>query len=123
MPATFLGPPVAGRPALSVQPDPASAPVVLVLDSGASGLLLYCTQRCPRLSETTAGQALTNTGARKVRQGILSHAALGSLRFSGRRAALIEANPEPGQADGLLPANWFSAIYYNAARQEIRLAR
>lgn len=124
MAATFLGPPVAGRPTLNVQLGPRSAPFRLILDSGASHLLLYCTERCPRLSETNAAmQAITNTGARRVRQGTLHQAALGDLRFSHRPAALIEANPEPGQADGLLPANWFSAIYYDAARQEIRLAR
>ncbi|MBS1824233.1 MAG: aspartyl protease family protein [Acidobacteria bacterium] len=124
MPATFLGPAVAGRPVLNVQLDPVSAPVVLVLDSGASGLLLYCTSRCPRLTDPSAAalEAVTNNGARRVRHGILPQATLGELQFKQRRAAIIHANPEPGQADGLLPANWFSAIYYDAARQEIRLA-
>ncbi|MFN7937888.1 MAG: aspartyl protease family protein [Bryobacteraceae bacterium] len=125
MPATFLGPAVAGRPVLNIQLDPAGAPFRLVLDSGASSLLLYCTVRCPRLTEPSAAglEAITNTGTRRVRHGHLPQATLGPLHFTHRPAALMEANPEPGQADGLLPANWFSAIYYDAARQEIRLSR
>lgn len=115
---------VAGRMAVDVSLDGAEAPFRLVLDSGASHMLVFCGPRCPHLSGVRGDAiAVSNGGSQRVRRGTVRQASLGGVRFTNREAALIDTSPDEGDADGLLPARWFSAVYVNAGRGEVRLAR
>lgn len=119
LPATFPARTVAGRLAINVQIE---SPYRLVLDSGASHLFLYCRTRCPHLNGVQAGPAITNSGSVPVRRGTLPRATLGSLHFRNPSAVIVESASADGEeADGLIPTHWFSAIYIDPIRQEVRL--
>lgn len=122
MPAVLPARPVHGRFAIHVHFDD-SSPHRLVLDSGASHLMIYCRERCPHLSAVHSGEvAITNSGNRLVRRGTLRQATIGSLQFHDSPAVIVESGSADGEeADGLLPASWFSAIYVDSVRREIRL--
>jgi len=122
MPAALAARPVHGRFAIQVQFDDAS-PHRLVLDSGASHMMIYCRERCPHLSAVHSGDvAITNSGNRPVRRGTLRQATIGSMQFRDSPAVIVESGSADGEeADGLLPASWFSAVYVDPARAEVRL--
>ncbi|MBL8174562.1 MAG: clan AA aspartic protease [Bryobacterales bacterium] len=121
MPAPLPFTSINGRIAIQTRLNDSPSPSRLVLDSGASHLILYCARRCPHLASVVTAAVVTNVGSIPVRTGILHHATLGPLQFRNRPAALIESPPTQDEADGLIPAQWFQAIYVDPARSEIRL--
>jgi hypothetical protein len=112
-----------GRMVLPVGMGPGSGRWRLALDSGASGLVMRCGGHCPQLWNARRGDAiLTNSGACAVRRGIVRRVVVGTTIVRSVEAALLD-----GQAlsfeDGVLPANWFSAVYVDSARNLVRLAK
>ena len=96
----------------------------LALDSGSQRLLVECGNGCPRLAEHIGdGEIRTNFGSRKAERGYLRRAEVGKLAIARPEALLIEGAPRPGREDGLLPARLFSAVYVDAARNQVRVAR
>jgi hypothetical protein len=88
-----------------------STPVRLVLDSGATGLVLF---RLP-IGAATGESARVRTLAGNRDAPILSADALhlGSLRVPHPRAAVVVHSADVNQAGGLLPTSLFEAVYFD----------
>jgi predicted aspartyl protease len=94
----------------------------LVLDSGSAVILLQCAKQCDAFA--TARQSThfrTNLGGRTATLGKLRGLKIGHHTISGGRALLIEECAAPGEEDGLLPTSWFSRVYVDGRRKEVRL--
>ena len=90
---------------------PGRRPVQLVLDSGAPALILYCGADCPNLETAGESRVDTDTGVSRGRQGMLASLEVGSLRIARPKTVVLDARPAGSREDGLLPAQWFSAVY------------
>jgi len=88
-----------------------STPVRLVLDSAATGLVLF---RLP-IGAATGESARLETLAGNVDAPILSADALhlGSLRVPHPRAAVVAHDADGNEAGGLLPTSLFDAVYFD----------
>ncbi len=96
----------------------------LALDSGASVLVLHCGAECPRLDRAeTSRQILTNTGEARVTVGRLREIAAGPAALKSADAVLIERPPSAPTMHGVVPANWFKAVFADPQSSTIRLAR
>jgi len=108
---------------VAVTLDPEMRPWRMILDMGARDLILQCGSKCPQLSGPEhAGLIVTNAGDRRVRRARTARLEVGGLAISHAEVYLLDT---PGSADhdGLLPARWFSAVYVDAGRNVVRLAR
>ena len=88
-----------------------STPVRLVLDSAATGLVLF---RLP-IGAATGESARVQTLAGNLDAPILSADALhlGSLRVPHPRAAVVVQGADGNEAGGLLPTSLFDAVYFD----------
>ena len=122
-----LGPEVAvtqafGRIVVAVTLDPEEQLWRVILDMGASGLILQCGSQCPQLGGLeNAGRIVTNAGDWRVRRGKTARLEVGGLAIAHAEVYLLDM-PAPADHDGLLPARWFSAVYVDAGRNVVRLA-
>jgi hypothetical protein len=65
---------------------------------------------------------VTNSGSCAVRRGIVRRIRVGATVIPSAEAALVDG-PVSGLEDGVLPANWFRAIYVDSERNVVRLGR
>jgi clan AA aspartic protease (TIGR02281 family) len=115
---------VEGRLVVPVTLVKGGRPWRLAFDSGSRYLLLECGGGCPRFVEHTGIRTIyTNLGDCKVEQGYLRRVQVGDVTVARPETLLIHRMPRPGREEGLLPAHMFSAVYVDAARNQIRLAR
>jgi hypothetical protein len=97
-------------------------PWKLVLDSGSRLMLLRCGERCPALSGAARKARMhTNSGERMVETGRLGRVTVGDVSIASPETVLLDETAAPGREEGLLPASWFSAVYVDPERKEIRL--
>jgi hypothetical protein len=109
-----------GRPVVPVVIDGQLEPLRVVLDSGVSQLVISCGDQCPRLEDVHTITAITNTGQVSVRQGRIRSAFIGSSKWVNAPTVLIRRSSDASDEDGLLPTNWFSAIFVNTEQKLIR---
>lgn len=109
----------AGRMTVPASLGPGMAPVRLVVDTGASDMTL----RAALINGGTPARVLTNMGEQVVRRGLVEAVDVGGIRFRQASVALLEGAPLSENEDGILPGRWFSAIYLDAERNDVRLAR
>jgi clan AA aspartic protease (TIGR02281 family) len=115
---------VEGRLVVSVTLVEGGRPWRLAFDSGSQYLLLECGGGCPRFIEHAGIRTiLTNLGDCKAEQGYLRRVQVGDIAVARPEALLIHRMPRPGREEGLLPVRMFSAVYVDAAHNQIRLAR
>jgi hypothetical protein len=113
-----------GRMVVPVTLTEGGRPWWLALDSGSRYMLIECGGGCPRLAvHTGIGAIRTNFGECNVEQGRLRRVQVGDFALSRPEALLLDRTPGPGREEGLLPARMFSAVYVDAARRQVRLAR
>ena len=124
MPAPLPAETTEGRMTVPVIVDGAAKPVRLVLDSGAAAMVLTCGASCPRLIESGAGgRMFTNAGEQEVVQGRVSGVTIGTIRIPRPAVALLKNAPLTPLEDGVIPAHWFSAVYLDPQRNQVRLAK
>jgi predicted aspartyl protease len=109
----------AGRMTVPASLGPGTSPVRLVVDTGASDMTL----RAGVIHGNAGAWLVSNTGERLVRRGVVEAVDVGGIRIRQAHVALLEGAALSENEDGVLPGRWFSAIYLDAARNEIRLAR
>ena len=96
----------------------------LTLDSGASNLILKCSQRCPRINDPRSGdRVLALVGERPVLSGTLRQVEIAGARMSFVHALLVDTELPDGQDDGVIPSHWFSAVYVDGNSGLVRLAQ
>ena len=96
----------------------------LTLDSGASNLLVKCTKRCPAIADShSTEQVMTLVGERSVLSGTLMQAEVAGARISLVHALLVGTEVSDGQDDGVIPSQWFSAVYVDGDSGLVRLAQ
>jgi len=111
-----------GRTMLPVVLAPGGAPWRLTLDSGASHVVIACGDRCPGARGVQEGVLLTSyVGERTVPVGTLRYVEIGGVRMPPAEAVLVDSPALDGGDDGVLPTNWFSAVYANG--DVVRLGR
>ncbi|HLK62495.1 MAG TPA: aspartyl protease family protein [Bryobacteraceae bacterium] len=111
-----------GRVVVPVAIGAGVGPWRLTLDSGATAIVLRCGGRCPKLRKARSGDRIvTNAGSSaRVRHGMLPAVRVGDKVLEWAEAALIDG-PASTSEDGVLPANWFSAVFVDPARSIVRL--
>jgi predicted aspartyl protease len=110
-----------GRTVLPVALDPDGQIWQLALDSGATSLIVDCSERCPRAwGVERDGRLVTHAGERAVLRGTLRQVALGGSTMASTEAVLLDSATREVGDDGLLPTRWFSAFYVNG--QTVRFA-
>lgn len=110
-----------GRTVLPVALDPDGQIWQLALDSGATNLIVDCSERCPRAWGVERDSRLvTHAGERTVLRGTLRQVAFGGSTMASTEAVLLENMTREVGDDGLLPTRWFSAFYVNG--QTVRFA-
>jgi hypothetical protein len=96
----------------------------LTLDSGASDLILKCNRECPAIANAhSGGRVLALVGERPVLGGILRRIEIAGARLSFVHALLVDTDLPDGQDDGVLPSQWFSAVYVDGNSGLVRLAQ
>ncbi len=90
----------------------------LMLDSGASDLILECDNGCPKLMSVESVSVRTNQGAGQAQRGVLPAMEIGGARWTSRPAALLAR--ATSERDGLLPASLFAAVYVDAPHHLVR---
>jgi predicted aspartyl protease len=96
----------------------------LTLDSGASNLILKCNTRCPLIADPRSDdQVLALVGQRPAQSGILRQVNIAGARMSFVHALLVDTQLPDGQDDGVLPSQWFSAVYVDGTSGLVRLAQ
>ncbi|MCU1339352.1 MAG: hypothetical protein JWO19_4933 [Bryobacterales bacterium] len=96
----------------------------LTLDSGASNLIVNCNKRCPMITDLRSdGRIMALVGERPVLGGTLRQVEIGGARMSFVRALLIDADLADGQDEGVIPSQWFSAVYVDGNAGLVRLAQ
>ncbi len=111
-----------GRTVLPVTLEPGGRPWRLTLDSGATNLVVECSERCPQVGEIQqSGRLVTYVGERSVSHGRLRHVEIGGVTLSPVDAVLVDSKAPDGEDDGVLPARWFSAVYVDG--RVVRLAQ
>jgi len=110
-----------GRTVLPVVLDPGTKPWRLTLDSGASHLMVQCAARCPRATDIRLGaRILTYVGEQPASQGKLRRVEIGGVAIWFTDVVFLETSPPDDQDEGVLPAQWFSAIFVDG--DVVRLA-
>jgi hypothetical protein len=96
----------------------------LTLDSGASNLLVKCSKGCPAILDSRIGErVITLMGERPVQSGTLVQIEVAGARISQVHALLVSAELSDGQDDGVIPSQWFSAVYVDGNSGLVRLAQ
>ena len=103
-----------GRPIVAVGLDGTRRR--LVLDSGASEVVLFDTTR--RLGDGTSGRLRSSGGERDIRVGRAADLSIGPVRWTNVRLAVV---PSESDVDGLLPARLFRAVFVSASRGLARI--
>ena len=85
--------------------------VPLVIDSGASHLMLFDVARLSQVGTTTIQ---TNRGSRSVLSGRLAEVKAGAITFNDVAVGVVETPGRPER--GLLPLSLFRAVYLDAER-------
>lgn len=96
----------------------------LTLDSGASHLLVKCGHRCPWIMDPGSRErVMTLNGDRPVQSGTLPQVEVAGATISLVHALLVgtEASDQPDE--GVIPSQWFSAVYVDADSGLVRLSR
>jgi hypothetical protein len=113
-----------GRTILPVTLEAGGPSWRLTLDSGASNLILKCSQRCPRINDPRSGdRVLALVGERPVLSGTLRQVEIAGARMSFVHALLVDTELPDGQDDGVIPSHWFSAVYVDGNSGLVRLAQ
>jgi hypothetical protein len=95
----------------------------LTLDSGASNLIVKCNKGCPGIMNARSGErVMTLVGDRPVHSGTLMQVEVAGARISLVHALLVAAEPADRQDDGVIPSQWFSAVYVDGDSGLVRLA-
>lgn len=124
MPSEILAERAQGRMVVPVVLARGTRPWKLIMDSGASDVMVRCGNACPPLLEIWDGsKVLTNAGNREVQSGLLEGIEVGGIRLVHVPVGMVEVPPKIGHADGVLPTRYFSAIYVDSANDRIRLTR
>ena len=66
---------------------------------------------------------MTNAGEAKTEAGSLPVVIIGSAKFFRMPTVLMRKSSGPNEGEGLLPLQWFSAVYVDTAQQLVRFAR
>ncbi len=113
-----------GRTILPVTLQSGGPPWRLTLDSGASNLVVRCTERCPAITNPRSDErVLALVGERPVLGGTLRQVEVAGARISSVHALLVDTELADGQDDGVIPSQWFSAIYVDGDSGLVRLAQ
>jgi hypothetical protein len=112
-----------GTMVLPVGIEPGAGIWRLTLDTGSDALVMRCGAHCPQVRDSREGdRIMTNSGSRGVRRGFVDRITVGAVSIPRAEVALLDG-PVSGFADGVLPANWFAAVYVDSARNLVRLAK
>jgi hypothetical protein len=96
----------------------------LTLDSGASNLVVKCDQRCPMIANSRGTErVMTLVGERSVLSGTLVQAEVAGARILQVHALLVGTDLSDGEDDGVIPSQWFSAVYVDGNSGLVRLAQ
>jgi len=114
MDATVATPLSDGR--IAVEAMAGGKSVRLVIDTGASHLVLACLMG---ISRTDPGLAISNGGIIGVRRLRVADLRVGTRNWKDVEARVMKMG-NGAQADGLLPARWFDAIYLDLAKGVVR---
>jgi gag-polyprotein putative aspartyl protease len=112
-----------GRPVVPVGIGSKTKPFRLILDSGVDRLVLRCADQCPTLIGQGTLQAITNAGETKAEAGCLPVVMVGPAKFFRMQAVLMRGLSDSNEGEGLLPLQWFSAVYVDTAQRLVRFAR
>jgi predicted aspartyl protease len=108
---------------IAVEARMGSETLTLILDSGATNLVLFRTPDAMAKTDSLAASFSTVEGMRKVLPTTWSSdMVFGAGLKVGMAPAAIVARPGT-QADGLLPASMFKAVYVDQERGEVVLVR
>jgi hypothetical protein len=111
-----------GRLMLRVAIDQGAKSWWLTLDTGANAMVVWCGRRCPQLHGVKDDHLLvTNSGTSRVRQGKVRRVEVGARGFVEAQVALVDGETSESREEGVLPANWFAAVYVDNARKVVRL--
>jgi predicted aspartyl protease len=107
---------------IAVEARMGSETLTLILDSGATNLVLFRTPEAMAKTDSMAATFSTIEGMRKILPTTWSSdMVFGGLKVGMAPAAIVA---RPGtQADGLLPASLFKAVYVDRGRGEVVLVR
>jgi predicted aspartyl protease len=115
---------VRGRTVLPVMLGPGTQPWRLTLDSGASDLVVECSERCPPATGIQGdARLLTYLGERPVSRGKISRVEIGGVAMPSVQAVLVDSPSLDGQDEGVLPTRWFSAVYVDSSTVRLAPAR
>jgi hypothetical protein len=82
---------------------------------------MRCGGHCPKLQDARSGDRIvTNSGTCTVRRGVVRQVSVGDIVFPKAVTALMDGAVS-SLDEGLLPANWFSAVYVDSVRNVVRL--
>jgi hypothetical protein len=113
-----------GRTMVPVVLEAGARPWHLTLDSGTSHMVLACGDRCPRVSAFRQGNRLTSyTGERTVPLGTLRSVRVAGIKMPPVDAVLMDSPAPEGLDGGVVPANWFSAVFSDGDVVRLRPAR
>ena len=124
LPIEVFGVKLRGRTVLPVKLDSSGRAWRLTLDSGATNLVVSCSERCPGLRDIQKDSLLaTHVGERPVSRGMLKQVEIGGVVMPLGEAVLLHAPAPDTGWDGVLPTRWFSAIYVNNTVVRLALGR
>jgi predicted aspartyl protease len=113
-----------GRTVLPVVLESGGATWRLTLDSGASHMVVECQQKCPHAGQARSDQRLiTHVGEQPVSLRTLKHVQVGGMVMPEIVAIFANAAPPDDQDEGVLPTQWFSAVYVDNLTVRLASAR
>jgi Aspartyl protease len=95
----------------------------LTLDSGATNLILKCDHRCPVIIDQRRDErVLALLGERPIVSGTLRQIEIAGARMSFVPVMLVDTELSDGKDDGVIPSQWFSAVYVDGTSGLVRLS-